>query len=46
MAKKFNIKWWNWKKIKVIKNQGKKFNSTQVNSTNPPLATWDRDKKN
>jgi hypothetical protein len=32
-------------KKKVIKNRGKKSESTRVNSTNPPTTTWDPDKK-
>jgi hypothetical protein len=30
---------------KIIKNQGKKSKSTQVNSTNPPHMAYDQDKK-
>jgi hypothetical protein len=33
-------------KIKIIKNQKKKSESTRINSTNPPHGTWDRNKKN
>jgi hypothetical protein len=30
---------------KIIKNQGTKSKSTQVNSTNPPHMAYDQDKK-
>jgi hypothetical protein len=33
------------KKNKAMKKWGKKIDSTQVNSTNLSIATWDRDKK-
>jgi hypothetical protein len=45
-ANNFNAKWWNWKKNENIKKLRKKNKSTRVNSTDPPLTTYDRDKKN